>query len=66
MIKWFAVFYQDEVHERDGLTDTLLTKMRDVLQSIPTLRVILSSAALDTDLFVQYFGFCPVIHRKSC
>ncbi|KAL7376832.1 hypothetical protein ABVT39_016645 [Epinephelus coioides] len=55
----------DEVHERDGLTDFLLTKMRDVLQKIPTLKLILSSAALDTDLFLQYFGSCPVIHLKG-
>ncbi|XP_074473095.1 3'-5' RNA helicase YTHDC2 isoform X3 [Sebastes fasciatus] len=52
----------DEVHERDGLTDFLLTKMRDVLQKIPTLKLILSSAALDVDLFLKYFGSCPVIH----
>ncbi|XP_038589485.1 3'-5' RNA helicase YTHDC2 isoform X1 [Micropterus salmoides] len=55
----------DEVHERDGLTDFLLTKMRDVLQKIPTLKLILASAALDIDLFLQYFGSCPVIHLKG-
>ncbi|KAG7240878.1 hypothetical protein INR49_023452 [Caranx melampygus] len=55
----------DEVHERDGLTDFLLTKMRDVLQKIPSLKLILSSAALDTDLFLQYFGSCPIIHLKG-
>lgn len=55
----------DEVHERDGLTDFLLTKMRDVLQKIPTLKLILSSAALDIDLFVQYFGSSPVLHIKG-
>ncbi|XP_031143214.1 3'-5' RNA helicase YTHDC2 isoform X1 [Sander lucioperca] len=55
----------DEVHERDGLTDFLLTKMREVLQKIPTLKLILSSAALDIDLFLQYFGSCPVIHLKG-
>ncbi|XP_044030649.1 3'-5' RNA helicase YTHDC2 isoform X2 [Siniperca chuatsi] len=55
----------DEVHERDGLTDFLLTKMRDVLQKIATLKLILSSAALDIDLFLQYFGSCPVIHLKG-
>ncbi|XP_042365751.1 3'-5' RNA helicase YTHDC2 isoform X2 [Plectropomus leopardus] len=55
----------DEVHERDGLTDFLLTKMRDVLQTIPMLKLILSSAALDIDLFLQYFGSCPVIHLKG-
>nr|XP_046231082.1 3'-5' RNA helicase YTHDC2 isoform X2 [Scatophagus argus] len=55
----------DEVHERDGLTDFLLTKMRDVLQRIPTLKLILSSAALDVDLFLRYFGSCPVIKLKG-
>ncbi|XP_071321926.1 3'-5' RNA helicase YTHDC2 isoform X2 [Trachinotus anak] len=55
----------DEVHERDGLTDFLLTKMKDVLQRIPSLKLILSSAALDIELFLQYFGSCPVISLKG-
>lgn len=61
----FDLSKQDEVHERNGLIDFLLTKMRDVLQKVPTLKLILSSAALDVDLFHQYFGSCPVIKRKS-
>ncbi|GAA6095870.1 3'-5' RNA helicase YTHDC2 isoform X1 [Tachysurus ichikawai] len=55
----------DEVHERDGLTDFLLTKMRDVLQKMPSLKLILSSAALDVDLFIRYFGLCPIIYIKG-
>lgn len=55
----------DEVHERDGLTDFLLTKMKDVLQNVPTLKLILSSAALDLELFLRYFGSCPVLHIKG-
>uniref|UniRef100_A0AAR2LMR3 RNA helicase n=1 Tax=Pygocentrus nattereri TaxID=42514 RepID=A0AAR2LMR3_PYGNA len=55
----------DEVHERDGLTDFLLTKMRDLLQKMPSLKLILSSAALDVDLFIRYFGKCPVIYIKG-
>uniref|UniRef100_UPI0037E88EAD 3'-5' RNA helicase YTHDC2 isoform X2 n=1 Tax=Semicossyphus pulcher TaxID=241346 RepID=UPI0037E88EAD len=55
----------DEVHERDGLTDFLLIKMRDILQKIPTLKLILSSAALDVDLFLNYFGNCPIIKLKG-
>uniref|UniRef100_A0A8D3AHL2 RNA helicase n=1 Tax=Scophthalmus maximus TaxID=52904 RepID=A0A8D3AHL2_SCOMX len=54
----------DEVHERDGLTDILLIKMRSVLRKIPMLKLILCSAALDMDLFQQYFGSCPVIQRR--
>ncbi|XP_024120086.1 3'-5' RNA helicase YTHDC2 isoform X2 [Oryzias melastigma] len=55
----------DEVHERDGLTDFLLTKMRDVLKKIPSLKLVLSSASLDVDLFSRYFGGCPVLCLKE-
>ncbi|KAF5909510.1 putative ATP-dependent RNA helicase YTHDC2 isoform X1, partial [Clarias magur] len=55
----------DEVHERDGLTDFLLTKLRDILQKTPSLRLILSSAALDVNLFIRYFGHCPIIYIKG-
>ncbi|XP_066567383.1 3'-5' RNA helicase YTHDC2 [Amia ocellicauda] len=55
----------DEVHERDGLSDFLLTKIKDMLQELPSLRLILSSAALDVNLFIKYFGSCPVVHIKG-
>ncbi|XP_058878708.1 3'-5' RNA helicase YTHDC2-like [Acipenser ruthenus] len=52
----------DEVHERDGLSDFLLIKIRDMLQNHSSLKLILSSAALDVNLFIRYFGSCPVIY----
>uniref|UniRef100_A0A4W4GII3 RNA helicase n=1 Tax=Electrophorus electricus TaxID=8005 RepID=A0A4W4GII3_ELEEL len=55
----------DEVHERDGLTDFLLIKLRDMLQKMPSLKLILSSAALDINLFIRYFGDCPIIYIKG-
>lgn len=55
---------QDEVHERDRFSDFLLTKLRDMLQKHSTLKLILSSAALDVNLFLRYFGGCPVIYSK--
>ncbi|XP_030916425.1 3'-5' RNA helicase YTHDC2-like [Geospiza fortis] len=55
----------DEVHERDRFSDFLLTKLRDVLQSQANLKLIISSAALDADLFIRYFGCCPVIHIQG-
>ncbi|XP_076867546.1 3'-5' RNA helicase YTHDC2 isoform X2 [Brachyhypopomus gauderio] len=55
----------DEVHERDGLTDFLLIKLRDMLPKMPSLKLILSSAALDVNLFIRYFGDCPVIYIKG-
>ncbi|KAJ3594943.1 hypothetical protein NHX12_004248 [Muraenolepis orangiensis] len=53
---------QDEVHERDGLTDFLLTKLKEVVQKIPTLKLLLFSAALDIDVFKRYFTSCQVIN----
>ncbi|XP_073532333.1 3'-5' RNA helicase YTHDC2-like [Phyllobates terribilis] len=52
----------DEVHERDRCSDFLLTKLRDLIQKHPTLKLILSSASLDINLFFRYFGGCPVLY----
>lgn len=45
----------DEVHERDLLSDFSLLLLRDLLKRRPRLRVILMSATLAVDRFVQYF-----------
>ncbi|XP_064497301.1 3'-5' RNA helicase YTHDC2 isoform X2 [Pseudopipra pipra] len=55
----------DEVHERDRFSDFLLIKLRDVLQTQTNLKLIISSAALDANLFIRYFGCCPVIHIQG-
>lgn len=52
----------DEIHERDCLSDYLLISLRDLLKSYKKLKVILMSAALNVDLFTNYFGSCPFIH----
>ncbi|XP_026744887.1 dosage compensation regulator-like isoform X1 [Trichoplusia ni] len=51
----------DEVHERDADTDFALILLRDMAHTYPDLRIILMSATVDTTLFTQYFGNCPVI-----
>ncbi|KAM3937213.1 3'-5' RNA helicase YTHDC2 isoform 2-T2 [Leptodactylus fuscus] len=55
----------DEVHERDRFSDFLLTKLRDMIHKHPTLKLILSSAALDVNLFLRYFGGCPVLYIQG-
>ncbi|GAB0205463.1 3'-5' RNA helicase YTHDC2 [Grus japonensis] len=55
----------DEVHERDRFSDFLLIKLRDVLQKQVNLKLVISSAALDANLFIRYFGSCPVIHIQG-
>ncbi|XP_029204296.2 3'-5' RNA helicase YTHDC2-like [Acropora millepora] len=52
----------DEIHERDRFTDFLLIAVRDLLAVNRRLKLILMSAALDIQLFIDYFGKCPVVN----
>ena len=53
----------DEIHERDVNSDFLLVVLRDMVQvhTYPDIRVILMSTTIDTSLFSQYFGNCPIV-----
>lgn len=51
----------DEIHERDVNTDFVLVLLRDMVHTYPDLKVILMSATVDTTLFANYFGNCPII-----
>lgn len=55
----------DEIHERDVNSDFLLVVLRDMIHTYPELRVILMSATIDTALFSNYFGNCPVIEIEG-
>ena len=46
----------DECHERERNCDFLLTCLRDLLPSRPSLKLILMSATISEQLFVSYFG----------
>ena len=51
----------DEAHERSLHTDLLLSFMKNCLPHRKDLRVIITSATIDPEVFVKYFGNCPVI-----
>ncbi|GFW90887.1 ATP-dependent RNA helicase A [Trichonephila clavipes] len=51
----------DEIHERDVNSDFIMVVLRDMVRTFPQLRVILMSATIDTSLFQDYFGHCPII-----
>ena len=48
--------FVDEVHERSLDTDFLLALLRDALDANKRLRVVLMSATLDSQAFIDYFG----------
>ena len=52
----------DEAHERSLSTDLLLAFIKQCLPSRPDLKVVITSATIDPELFVRYFGGnCPVV-----
>lgn len=51
----------DEVHERSVDIDFLLGMVRELSVRHPELRVILMSATIESSLYSDYFGGCPVI-----
>jgi HrpA-like RNA helicase len=50
----------DEIHERNCFLDFLLIALRDSLAKFRSLRLVLMSATVDTELFTKYFNNCPV------
>ncbi|KAJ1362716.1 hypothetical protein KIN20_022375 [Parelaphostrongylus tenuis] len=55
----------DEIHERDVNTDFILIILREMLREYADLRVILMSATIDTKMFINFFGGCPVIEMEG-
>ena len=51
----------DEAHERSIPTDLLLAFTKQCLPRRRDLKVIVTSATINPDLFIQYFGCCPVV-----
>jgi ATP-dependent helicase HrpA len=52
----------DEAHERSLNIDFLLGIVRILLDTRPELKVVITSATLDTEKFSEAFGRAPVIH----
>lgn len=51
----------DEIHERDKNSDFLLLVLKEKLEQHPNLKLILMSATLNAELWIEYFGNCPII-----
>ncbi len=51
----------DEAHSRTITTDVLLGVLKRKIHLWPHLKVVVTSATIDTDLFSRYLDNCPVI-----
>ncbi|XP_060068718.1 uncharacterized protein LOC132548840 [Ylistrum balloti] len=57
----FSCIIIDEAHERSIFTDLLLGMIKSCLEVRTDLRVVVTSATIDPEVFVRYFGHCPVL-----
>lgn len=49
----------DEAHERGVDTDLLICLLRDLLERNKHIKVVLMSATINEQIFIDYFGGCP-------
>ena len=51
----------DEAHERSLYSDLLLGMLKKCLASRPDLKIVITSATINPDIFVRYFDGCPIL-----
>jgi ATP-dependent helicase HrpA len=62
--RWLSAYdtiIVDEAHERSLNIDFLLGYLKGLLQKRPDLKLIVTSATIDTERFAQHFGGAPVM-----
>lgn len=61
LLKAYDVLIIDEVHERSLNIDFILGYLKNLLPKRPDLKVIISSATLDTEHFSEFFHHAPIV-----
>ncbi|HEY9054797.1 MAG TPA: ATP-dependent RNA helicase [Rectinemataceae bacterium] len=61
----YQVLMVDEAHERSLNIDFILGLAKQVLESRPDFKVIVSSATINAEVFSEYFGECPVVKIET-
>lgn len=64
-LKQYSCLIIDEAHERSLNIDFILGYLRELLPKRPDLKIIISSATLDSGRFSTFFHNCPVIEVEG-
>lgn len=62
LLSAYGVVMLDEAHERSIHTDILFGLIKSACAKRSDLKVVITSATLDTVKFSAFFNSCPVIH----
>ena len=61
IMQQYSCIVIDEAHERSIHTDLLVAMLKQKLTSFPHLKLIVTSATLNTEIFRTYFDNCPLV-----
>lgn len=61
----YDVLMVDEAHERSLNIDFILGLLKNILESRPEFKVIVSSATINAQVFSEYFGECPIVKIET-
>ncbi len=61
LLKSYAMLILDEAHERSLNIDFLLGYLKELLPRRPDLKLLVTSATIDTEAFSKHFGGAPVV-----
>lgn len=66
LLRNYDVVILDEAHERSIYTDVLFALVKEaVRQRAGGLKLVVTSATLNTELFAKYFGNCPILEMEG-
>jgi ATP-dependent helicase HrpA len=65
MLSSYSVLMVDEAHERSLNIDFILGLVKDILDKRPDLKLIISSATINAEVFSEYFDACPIVRIET-